>query len=448
MSLERLLDIDAITACVRNIACGTDAHDWGLVADCFDQSVLMDYVSLAGGAPVQLTSEQVVEALKGLLPGFACTRHRLSNFRVQRRGGVAECRCYVDALHVIPDARGGDTWRVIGEYTHHLVRRASGWKVAGMRFEKDYLFGNQALPELAQARLQPRMLELEVPCAGSLLAGTLFLPGDWDENAALSAVLVCGSWLSLKEHMAGIYARAMAQMGFAALAFDHRGFGGSQGGSPWCEWPERKIEECGAAFSFLQNRPEIDFERTFGLGLGAGAGYMLRAAAGEGRIRGLALVCPWLHLPDKLAEIYGGEQRVRRLLQDGLEADETTARMVAADTASGNSAMAEELGWLLNFSQDAEESAASWDGSFAPLSWPRWLGFDPLAHTGAVGAPTLLIHSREAFFPMGVEMCFQRLGGPKSLVWMEGRQTDFYTSFPLRTRCIRRISDHFRSVSS
>ncbi len=446
MSLERLLDTDAVINCVRNIACGADAHDWSLVADCFDRNVLVDYVSLAGGAPVHLTPEQIVDAWQGLLPGFDTTRHRLSNFRVALTGDAAECRSYLDALHVIPGARDGETWRVVGEYTHRLVRRDTGWKVAGMRFEKDFLSGNQALPEMAQARLRPRILEVEFASEESLLAGRLFLPGDWDESGSLSAVLVCGSWLSVKEQMAGLYALEMARKGFAALAFDHRGFGGSQGGPRQCEWPERKIRDCAAALDFLQCRSEIDFERIFILGLGAGAAYALCAAAGDARIKGLALVAPWLHQADALARIYGGEEQLARLLRSGheaqraYEAGEETARVPAAENLTVNAAMAEEFAWLRH------EAIETWDETLDLQSWARWLEFDPLIPARQVAAPALLIHSPSAFFPQGAEDCFQQLTGAKTLFRVEGAQDGFYASSPLRTVCARRIADYFRNI--
>ncbi len=452
MTLERLLDTDAIISCVRNIACGADAHDWTLVADCLDRTVQVDYVTLAGGAPVQLTPEQIVEAWKGLLPGYETTRHRLSNFRVALSGDTAECRSYVDALHVISGARGGDTWRVEGEYTHQLVRRNTGWKVTSIRFEKDFLSGNQALPEVAQARLRPRILEVEFPCNESLIAGRLFLPGDWDQSGSLSAVLVCGSWLSVKEQMSGVYAREMARKGFAALAFDHQGFGRSQGEPRQCEWPERKIEDCAAALDFLQCRSEIDFERIFILGLGAGAAYALCTAAGDTRIKGAALVGPWLHQPEAFAEIYGGQEQVARLLRSGedaqraFEAGQAPVLVSAAEALPETGAMAEELAWLRESVRDIDDAA--WDDRLEMQSWARWLEFGPLVLTRQVAAPVLLVHSQKGFYPQGAVSCFQQLGGAKTLFWVDGPQSAFFASSALRTVCTRRIADHFRSIST
>jgi uncharacterized protein len=58
--------------------------------------------------------------------------------------------------------------------------------------------------------------------AGDRLAGTLYLP-------PAAVVITTGPLTSVKEQAAGAYAAALARRGFAALAFDHRTFGESEG---------------------------------------------------------------------------------------------------------------------------------------------------------------------------------------------------------------------------
>src|SRR5688500_11670962 len=64
---------------------------------------------------------------------------------------------------------------------------------------------------------------------GSTLVGTLYLPADHQPGQRLPGVVVTGAWTSIKEQMSGLYAREMAERGFAALAFDFRGWGQSGG---------------------------------------------------------------------------------------------------------------------------------------------------------------------------------------------------------------------------
>ena len=58
------------------------------------------------------------------------------------------------------------------------------------------------------------------------MVGNLFLP-EGDEPAGV--VVAVGPLTSVKEQAAGAYARAMAERGYAALAFDYRYFGESGG---------------------------------------------------------------------------------------------------------------------------------------------------------------------------------------------------------------------------
>jgi|SRR5215471_6789489 len=60
---------------------------------------------------------------------------------------------------------------------------------------------------------------------GDRLVGNLFFP----RLQPIAAIVATGPLTSVKEQAAGAYARALAERGFAALAFDHRYFGESDG---------------------------------------------------------------------------------------------------------------------------------------------------------------------------------------------------------------------------
>lgn len=61
-----------------------------------------------------------------------------------------------------------------------------------------------------------------VESAGETLVGNLFLPLTHTSDDKLPTVIVCGSWITVKEQMANLYAAQLAEKGFAALAFDFR----------------------------------------------------------------------------------------------------------------------------------------------------------------------------------------------------------------------------------
>jgi uncharacterized protein len=74
---------------------------------------------------------------------------------------------------------------------------------------------------------------------GETLVGTLFLP----VKKAVGVVVASGPLTSVKEQAAGAYAKAMAERGFAALAFDHRYLGESGGQPRQLENPLARIED-------------------------------------------------------------------------------------------------------------------------------------------------------------------------------------------------------------
>ena len=80
------------------------------------------------------------------------------------------------------------------------------------------------------------------------LVGVLYLPPDRD---AVAAVVTTGPLTSVKEQATGNYAQALAERGFAALAFDHRTFGESEGDPRQFENPEGKAGDVSAAVTAL-----------------------------------------------------------------------------------------------------------------------------------------------------------------------------------------------------
>jgi alpha-beta hydrolase superfamily lysophospholipase len=120
--------------------------------------------------------------------------------------------------------------------------------------------------------------------AGDRLAGMLYVP----PAPPTAVVVTTGPLTSVKEQAAGAYAAALARRGFAALAFDHRTFGESEGTPRQLEDPLGKVADIGAAVSALQADERLGRLPVVALGICAGAGYMARAVADDPRIRAFA----------------------------------------------------------------------------------------------------------------------------------------------------------------
>jgi alpha-beta hydrolase superfamily lysophospholipase len=93
----------------------------------------------------------------------------------------------------------------------------------------------------------------------------------------------------------GAFAERFAAAGFAALVFDHRGFGDS-GGEPDLFDPARQLEDWRAAIAFARSLPEVDPERVATFGSSMGGGNALAAAAEDPRVAAAISQVPFLDI--------------------------------------------------------------------------------------------------------------------------------------------------------
>src|SRR5262245_41299015 len=118
-------------------------------------------------------------------------------------------------------------------------------------------------------------------------------------------VVVTGSWLNVKEQMALVYARALAERGFTAFTFDFSGWGASGGALRHWESPTQKARDIANAVDFVSSL-SLSGPKVGHLAVCASAQYALRAAAGSARIASLVTVAGWFHDAASVAPFYGG----------------------------------------------------------------------------------------------------------------------------------------------
>ena len=172
-----------------------------------------------------------------------------------------------------------------------------------------------------------------------IVVGNLFIPENQKGGEKLPAIIVVGPATSIKEQVAGTYARKLAEKGFVTLAFDHRTYGESAGEPRSTEDNFRKSEDIRCAVSFIRSLEQVDKDNVGALGICGGAGYLVQTAAGEKRIRAIATLSGTLSLKRTVAAA-GGEEVLKmageaRQLYD--ETGEVTyAPVVTAPTAKSN----------------------------------------------------------------------------------------------------------------
>ena len=93
----------------------------------------------------------------------------------------------------------------------------------------------------------------------------------------------------------GVFAERFAAEGFAALVFDHRGFGDS-GGEPDLFDPARQLQDWRAAIAFARSLPGVDASKVATFGSSMGGGNALAAAAEDPKVAAAISQVPFLDI--------------------------------------------------------------------------------------------------------------------------------------------------------
>lgn len=268
-------------------------------------------------------------------------------------------------------------------------------------------------------------------------------------------VVVMGSWLTVKEQMADLYAGRLAERGYTAVTFDFAGFGASGGGLRQVEVPTRKIANLAAVVDHTRSLSLINGDRIGVLGVCASAQYALGALARGLPVAAFAAVAGWFHDVRTVAPFYGGDDGVRQRL-------ERSSRAATRYAASGELSIVPAYGpgddragmaTELDYYADPQRGAIpAWRNEMSELSWSHWLTYDAFAAAAAVatapavGVPTLFVHSDDAVLPDNVRTVASQLGALAEMAWTEGAQTDFYDRPAQVDFAVDAVLGHFGAV--
>jgi len=115
-------------------------------------------------------------------------------------------------------------------------------------------------------------------------------------NGAAAPIVVIAHGLSgTRRDRLGAFAERFAAAGFAALVFDHRGFGESDG-EPDLFHPARQLADWRGAIAFARSLPQADPDRVATFGSSMGGGNALAAAAADRRVAAAVSQVPFLDI--------------------------------------------------------------------------------------------------------------------------------------------------------
>src|SRR5215218_2944717 len=145
--------------------------------------------------------------------------------------------------------------------------------------------------------------DLQFASGGQSCAAWLYATGD---TAPTPIVVMAHGLSGTRRDRLGPFAERFAAAGIAALLFDHRGFGDSEGEPDLFE-PDRQLDDWRAALAFARSLPDIDADRVATFGSSLGGGNALAAGAEDRRVGAVVSQVPFL---DRASQTYADHPEV------------------------------------------------------------------------------------------------------------------------------------------
>jgi cephalosporin-C deacetylase-like acetyl esterase len=131
--------------------------------------------------------------------------------------------------------------------------------------------------------------EVEFTSGGETVRGDLLLP---DGDGPFPVVVMAGGWCYVKELRQPRYAAEFVAAGVAALIFDYRRMGASDGQPRQHIDPWDQIEDYKNAITYAENLPEVDPARIGIWGISYSGGHVLVVAATDPRVKSVVSNVP------------------------------------------------------------------------------------------------------------------------------------------------------------
>jgi len=275
------------------------------------------------------------------------------------------------------------------------------------------------------------------------IAANLYLP---EGNNQAPLIVVTGAWTSVKEQMPAVYAKALADKGYAALTFDFRGWGETQRihsqTQPFVEDPAIKTQDIIAVLQAANRLEGVDTSRIGGLAICASAGYMLDAALESSHLQSVAVVAPWLHDKAMAADIYGGEESTSRLIALAREAkQQNEPQLIEAASLENDNALMYQVPY---YTENNRGLVKEYDNQFNVASWEQWLTYDAQQSALKQEKPVLMVASEAMALPQGAHQYLSNAGGNVKAIWLEGiTQFDFYDQPKAVNTAVQAVTEHF-----
>jgi uncharacterized protein len=261
---------------------------------------------------------------------------------------------------------------------------------------------------------------VEFRCDGLTLAGDLRIHGE----GRRPGLVFTGPFTGTRDQVTGTYAAALAQAGFATLAFDHRNFGESQGQPRRDEDPAGKLRDLRAAVSLLRAHPSVDGDAIAAVGICLGGGYALKFAAFDPRVKAFAGIAGAYNAPQAMRAGMGadGYRSALAAFTEVLERQDHGADVdyLPAVALEGDAAMPGEEPY--SYYGTSRGASATWQNSVTRASILQLITMDNMIGADFLAPkPGLIVHGMADAYcsPDGAREAYERMGGPKQIIWLD-----------------------------
>lgn len=249
------------------------------------------------------------------------------------------------------------------------------------------------------ARAGDRETVLRFPCGNEICEATLYLPA----GAGPFPVVIMGhGFAGTRDVALPFYARHFASGGVAALAFDYRYFGTSGGMPRQYIHPDEQIADFASAIAAVRQRHDIDSARLALWGSSMGAGHALVAAARDKGVRALVMQAPLIDTSMDGEATRLGVWFAVRLVLGGW-------RDMLSRAMGGEAYTIPSIGKASDFALVADDAAhlafeklvlpqSTYRNAVVASSMFNFKRYNPIAHTGELSIPILVVASRRDRF--------------------------------------------------
>ncbi len=277
--------------------------------------------------------------------------------------------------------------------------------------------------------------DVEFNAEGTILRGWLYRPEGVDEATPVPGIVMAHGFSAVKEMYLDAFAEVFAAAGFAALVFDNRNFGASDGEPRQEIDPWTQVRDYRHAVTYLQGLPGIDRERIGAWGTSYSGGHAIMVGALDKRVR-----CVVSQVP-----LVSGFKNIQRLvrsdflpgLRGALDADRETRFQgkdpgmlpVVAEDPLAPSALPTPDSWQW-FTETGRTRAPSWRNEATVRTLDMLMEYEPEASIDRI-SPTpflMVVAAGDVLTPTDLAVAaYERAREPKRLVLLPGGHFDAYT---------------------